>query len=521
MLTGTSMVTRHTQKELLDSALYGGAALHICIAIFLLTSGVNYVVTADRTFLCIPLFAMVAYAYWLRAISNHVERKAKLAAVSGVRSGEDRCINGPVAALLSLGIVGVYSTYFHPNSISTTISLGLITSSCLAVIGRNFGPLKCAICTVLVFGIPIAIGHTDANMMNTGFYIVLAGLCLKEVHSKSTQAARYVRSLLVSALSAIRYSGITSRRFDVAISSMPNGLIIVDGEGNVAVINASAAEALRIAPSYNGKLDVALASVFDEADVACISLELAISVFDKNNPDIREFEAKTTDGRWLQLEFRKLDRPDDFLFEGDTGGDNDSAAVLIIQDITEKVKSKNELQLAARFDQLTGIANRSWWEAVTYEKVGALRPSDIVALCLLDVDRFKLINDTLGHHIGDQVISGVASRLGSILDDRMVIGRLGGDEFVVMFAGLKTEDEAEGLFNLVFSLISSTYVIGDYKIDVRCSGGVIVTSKRDLSLYEDMSRADMALYKVKRNPNPVVDAFRRCHGGGIRRDKPN
>lgn len=501
MPTSKPSIALYIQKELMDSVLGKGTVVHISMAMFLVAAGIGYMDTDDVAFLCFPVLAVAPFLYWLRTFSQYSAHKNKVSTQSDVRHWERRYIAGAAAPMLGLGCMGGYGAFFYPSSISTTASLLLIVSTILAVVGRSFGSARSVVCTTLACGVPTVIGYVAASVVDGQFYLFLTALLVVAVYATSMQVMGYFRSLLIRALAAARYTGITSRRFNVAISSMPNGLVMIDGEGKVAVINAKAAEALRLPVSYKGMLDEALRTVFDDGDVARISLEMAISVFDKNNPGIREFEAETIDKRWLQLEFRKLDRPDDVIFDGDTGDDKDSSAVLIIQDITDKVKSKSDLQRAARFDKLTGIANRSWWESVSHERVDALPPKGIVALCILDVDRFKLINDTLGHQVGDEVIAGVASRLGTTPDSRIVIGRLGGDEFVVLFAGAATETEVHELFDRVFSLISSTYVIEGHNIDVRCSGGVIIRMKRDFNLHEDMSRADMALYKVKRNPN--------------------
>ncbi|TLX15811.1 EAL domain-containing protein [Rhizobium sp. MHM7A] len=507
MPTSEPSIALHIQKQLLDSLFGKETILHMGMATFVLASGINYMATVDRVFLYFPLFVLAVFVYRLRTFAKYARSKKEITTAEDIGRWERRYINGSVGATLGLGLMGCYSAFFYPHSISTSVSLGVIISSILAVVGRNFGSMRSVRYMTLSCCVPMMLGFIAASVVYREFYLFLTALLLAAVYATSMQVGRYFRSLLIGALTAARLSGITSRRFDVAISSMPNGLVMVDGEGRVAVVNARAAETLRISISYRGTLEDALRDIFDEADVARIALELAISVYDKDNPGIREFEAETLDGRWLQLEFRKLDRPDDIIFKGDTGGEDDSAAVLTIQDITEKVKSKNDLQLAARFDKLSGLANRSWWEFLTKEKVGSLPPTGITALCILDVDRFKLINDTLGHHIGDEVIAGVASRLNMIKDHRMVVGRLGGDEFVVLFGGLTETHEVNKLFDHLFSLISSTYVIDGHNIEVRCSGGVVVRSKAAFNLHADMGRADMALYKGKRNLNQAWVLF--------------
>ncbi|MCV9964699.1 bifunctional diguanylate cyclase/phosphodiesterase [Pararhizobium sp. BT-229] len=491
----------------MDSVFGREIVLHIGMATYILASLINFMVTQDRGFLAFPVFLFVVFVYRLYIFRAYAAAKHEIASTEEVGGWENHYIHGSVGATLGLGFMGGYSALFYPNSIATTICLGVVIGTMLTVVGRNFGSIRNVRYMAIACCAPMMIGFVWGGVLTAQAYLFLAALLLVSVYATSMQLARYLRSLLMKALTAARASEITSKRFNIAISSMPNGLIMVDGDGRVVVVNARASEALGISTSYCGLLEDALRTRFDEGDVALISLELAISVTENEYEGVHEFEVETIDGRWLQLEFRKLDATDDIIFDEDTGGKHDGAAILIIQDITDKVRSKNDLELAARFDKLTGIPNRSWWETLTKEMVGLLPPKGIVSLCILDVDRFKLINDTLGHHIGDEVIAGVAARLNSIGDRRMVVGRLGGDEFVVLFGGLATRAEANDLHDRVFGLISSTYEIDGHNIDVRCSGGVIVRERQEFNLHADMSRADMALYKVKRNPNQAWMLF--------------
>jgi diguanylate cyclase (GGDEF)-like protein len=487
------------QKELLDSVFGREVVLHIGMVTFTLAAVICYMVTSDATFLGFPFFLFIVFVYRLYIFRAYAAAKHQIDSAEDVAGWETHYIHGSVGATFGLGVMGGYSAFHYPNSIATTICLGVVLGAMLTVVGRNFGSLKNVQYMAVACCAPMMIGFIWVGVLSSNVYLFLTSFFLVSVYVTSMQLAKYLRSLLMKALTSARAFEITSRRFNIAVSSMPNGLIMVDGDGKVVVVNARASEALGIPLSYVGLLDQGLRGRFDDGDVARISLELTISTTENEYKGLQEFEVETLDGRWLQLEFRKLDETDDIIF--DQGGKHEGAAILIIQDITEKVRSKNDLELAARFDKLTGIPNRSWWESLTKEMVGRLPSVGIVALCILDVDRFKLINDTLGHHIGDEVIAGVASRLNSIDDHRLVVGRLGGDEFVVLFGGLSTRDEATALYDRVFGLISSTYEIEGHNIEVRCSGGVIIRERQEFNLHADMSRADMALYKVKRNPN--------------------
>lgn len=496
------------EKELLDSVFGRESVLYIGMATFALAALVNYQVTADGTFGYFPAYFAAVLVYRLYIFRLYDRQKHLIRTYAQIDGWQSHFILGSVGATLGMGAMGGYSAFHYPNSIATTICLGIVLGGMLTVVGRSFGSMKNVRYMSIACCGPMMVGFVSCGVMSGEFYLFLTAVLLVSMYAISMSLATYLRSLLMRALMLGRKSEASSRRFNVAISSMPNGLVMVDGGRNVVVINAKASSALGLAAGYRGKLEDALSVVFDESDKNRVLHRLKISGDEALAGEGTEFQVKTRDGRWLQCEFNDLEGADGLIFDDDTKGvKDDGAAVLIIQDVTEKVRSRDELTTAACFDKLTGLANRTHWEAMVDDAVAGLPTDGLVAMCILDVDRFKLINDTLGHKVGDDVISGVAARLSSIGDSRLIAGRMGGDEFVVMAIGLARKSEAYELFDRVFGAISTTYVISGHNIDVRCSGGVIVRKQSEFDRQADMNRADMALYKVKRNPNQAWMLF--------------
>lgn len=150
----------------------------------------------------------------------------------------------------------------------------------------------------------------------------------------------------------------------------------------------------------------------------------------------------------------------------------------------------------AQKDDLTGLALRNPFMAALEAAVGAVEPSHVAVLCL-DLDRFKMINDTLGHGIGDQLLKKVADRLRAACRKDDVVARLGGDEFVVLQKGIGGVEDAERLAGRLVDLVGRTYVLSGHTINVGVSIGVAVVSgpvqPRDL-----LRNADLALYEAKR-----------------------
>jgi diguanylate cyclase (GGDEF)-like protein len=150
----------------------------------------------------------------------------------------------------------------------------------------------------------------------------------------------------------------------------------------------------------------------------------------------------------------------------------------------------------ARQDDLTGLALRNPFMGALEAAVGEIEPLHVAVLCL-DLDRFKMINDTLGHGIGDQLLKKVADRLRAACRKEDVIARLGGDEFVILQKGISGAEDADKLAGRLVDLVGRTYVLSGHTINVGVSIGVAIASgaiqPRDL-----LRNADLALYEAKR-----------------------
>ena len=126
------------------------------------------------------------------------------------------------------------------------------------------------------------------------------------------------------------------------------------------------------------------------------------------------------------------------------------------------------LDQMARHDALTGLSNRT---AVRDDVAGALRRArrgQGLAVLYLDLDRFKIVNDTLGHPVGDSLLCAVADRMRTVVRDTDTITRLGGDEFAIAQSGAEQPQSADALARRLVDSISEPYDIGDHRAVVVC-----------------------------------------------------
>jgi diguanylate cyclase (GGDEF)-like protein len=167
-------------------------------------------------------------------------------------------------------------------------------------------------------------------------------------------------------------------------------------------------------------------------------------------------------------------------------------------DLSEKRRSEAEITRLALFDGLTGLANRQRMRLSLDQTLAqggtAYRPT---SLLLLDLDRFKAVNDTLGHQTGDALLRQVAQRLERAVGDTGLVGRLGGDEFMVVLPAEGNRDRATALSRGVIDALSQPYFIAGSSISIGCSIGVAIAPDDGNDAETLIRNADLALYAAK------------------------
>ena len=178
-------------------------------------------------------------------------------------------------------------------------------------------------------------------------------------------------------------------------------------------------------------------------------------------------------------------------------------------DLTEKRRSEAEITRLALFDGLTGLANRQRMRAsldqLLVQNKDAYRP---MSMLLLDLDRFKAVNDTLGHQTGDELLKQVAQRLQRAVGDAGLVGRLGGDEFQVILPGEVGRDNLSDLSEGVIEALSYPYYVGTSPITIGCSIGVAIAPEHGEDSETLIRNADLALYAAKADGRGVHRFYR-------------
>ncbi|MGI8749409.1 MAG: EAL domain-containing protein [Thermoleophilaceae bacterium] len=174
----------------------------------------------------------------------------------------------------------------------------------------------------------------------------------------------------------------------------------------------------------------------------------------------------------------------------------------------ERQRSEEEVRRRSLHDPLTGLANRALLlDRLTQALARGQRGSTEVAVLFLDLDRFKLINDSLGHDVGDQLLVAVAGRLEGALRGSDTLTRFGGDEFIVLCEEVGDEREAVRLAERLVATFNDPFVIAGNEQHIAASIGVAVSSVRHDRAEALMQEADAAMYRAKRHSRGQWELF--------------
>src|SRR5579864_7526895 len=173
--------------------------------------------------------------------------------------------------------------------------------------------------------------------------------------------------------------------------------------------------------------------------------------------------------------------------------------IAVIEDVTERKKAEQRIAFLAHHDALTGLANRvALVQKIEEAAARQRRRNEPFSVLLLDLDRFKEVNDTLGHPAGDTLLTEVAMRLKSLLRETDVLARLGGDEFAIIQAGESDpRGAAQMLAERILEFLGKPFAIDGGEINIGTSIGIALAPEHGTGSGELLKMADLALYRTK------------------------
>lgn len=182
--------------------------------------------------------------------------------------------------------------------------------------------------------------------------------------------------------------------------------------------------------------------------------------------------------------------------------------VIIFQDISDRKEVEKQLVYMAKYDHLTGVANRRLFKEFLEDAIArAERHKRYISLLFIDLDHFKDINDTLGHDIGDLLLMSVANRLKASIRKVDLVARLGGDEFAIVLDDITNEDDGHLVANKILNILTPTHQLAQHQLYLTPSIGVSTYPKDGRTPDTLIKAADKAMYVAKNSGRNGIRVF--------------
>ena len=279
------------------------------------------------------------------------------------------------------------------------------------------------------------------------------------------------------------------QRFRSLIENATDITIILDADGIFRYISPSVKRILGYAP-HQAIGRSALGTVHPD-DCAAIAQTLHKALENpKRSESAVEYRVRHRNGSWCYVEAVATNLLHDPAVNG---------IVINCHDITGRKKAEEQLLHDAFHDALTGLPNRALFtDRLEHALRLAKRRKDyLFAVLFLDLDRFKVVNDSLGHAIGDQLLVSIARRLETCLRVGDTVARLGGDEFVLLLEDIDGINEATNIVNRLQKQITSPILLGGHEVFITASIGIALSSGEYLEPTNLLRDADTAMYRAK------------------------
>ena len=298
-------------------------------------------------------------------------------------------------------------------------------------------------------------------------------------HEDITEQTRAEESLLQQATEL----ALINKRFDAALTNMSQGLCLLDADKKLIISNRRFREIYNL-EEEQVEPGMSLTHILQRHIESGAKSDSAVDAPFEIMPTERDQNYRLADGRIISI--RHISTPD--------GG-----WVSTHEDITERERAAEQISHLAYHDVLTGLANRAEFKARGEAALAsAARRGDLTCVLLVDLDRFKAVNDSLGHAAGDKLLRLVAERMRQNVRAVDVVARLGGDEFAIFQDCAPDQREAAiSLATRLVDVIGAPYDLDGHQATIGASIGVAIGSERGDSIEHLMHKADLALYKVK------------------------
>ncbi|MGC2780036.1 MAG: EAL domain-containing protein [Bradyrhizobium sp.] len=443
-----------------------------------------------------PCAAMLIIAGAFRSLDmRHYRRLCDSGRLTqtAVERWEIRYQIGAMIYALVLGVWCVVALVDNGDPVVHLIAITVTLCYMSAGAGRTYGrPWIFHVQILLACG-PLALALA---MNGSPYYMGMAAFCVLFFMSLKHISTNLQR-IFVQAFVAREGEAALARQFDTALNNMPHGLCMFRPDGRLAVMNHRFGQMMSLPDDIlqrGGRAADIINGCVISGSISASSGRMILSEIENTKThNIITSDPDVVRDRSLSWTFQPM---------------ADGGAVVLLEDITERRHAEARISHLARYDELTTLPNRvSFRDEIERMLKIPQRNGELSALLFVDLDRFKQVNDTLGHPCGDQLLCAVSERLRDMLRPEDYVARFGGDEFVVFQRNIRSNDDAAVLARRIVDQLSERYKIDNHLVEIGASVGIAMTAP-GISADTLLKNADMALYRAKAEGRGTFCFFR-------------
>ena len=383
--------------------------------------------------------------------------------------------------MLTLGIWCFFCFTVIDDPFIHMLCVAISMGNVLSLVCRNFSNDRILTLQLLAVAVPIVVGVMHYGDMRS---VILSTFFLPLFASIRDISGR-LRDLFSDAQQQSIAKQAYAEKLDSALENMSHGLIMLDGDRNVEVVNYAARQILGI---HN--------------DTRCggHTLEEIAQFVDLDGPAANKVQLMS-EALTERIRCRSGDRifrlSEEQYVEITMQLREEGGCVIVIEEVSERIRFQTQINHLARFDELTGLYNRSFFLHRAKEEFSKRGENNGAAILFFDLDDFKRVNDTLGHEAGDFILTQVAERLNNLLPESAFAGRYGGDEFVIFVETANCPGGVDGLARAIIEQMPADMEFNKQMLRVGVSVGVAQYPKDGVSVDRLLKFADLALYEAK------------------------
>lgn len=383
--------------------------------------------------------------------------------------------------MFSMGLWCFFCFILTNDSFVHLLCISVTMGNILSLISRNFTSDRiltlqlCAVAIPVILGLP-AYGDFRSIILSAFFLPLFASV--RDISSR-------LRNIFSSMEIQSNEKDIFGGQLNEALESMSHGLMMFDDEMRLKIINKTARQILGIADEincYSKKLNE-ISRLIDAQRPLINRVRILQETLTKRlNHKTAAKVFKISQSQYVELSIKLRDE----------GG-----CVLVIEDVTQRIEYQTRINQLAKFDELTGLCNRTHFIQQTKSLLQEARNEETASVLFFDLDDFKRINDTLGHEAGDHILTTVAERAKQILPPKSICARYGGDEFVVYINDKHLNCSIKQLARTLVREIARDVIFNNQRVSFGASMGISKYPADGTSIDRLLKLADLALYAAK------------------------